>query len=150
MSVRTLALSSVLVACATAQKPETAAPAAETAAPARETHAFLSVTGGHPHDLVHGVVHGLLQLDGRVMPVQPRIAVPARDPVVQPAAVAPRRPIAAELLLQKRDPQERHRLLQVVRRPQPGVAAADDAHVCGGVPGQRLAGSGNARLRVPE
>ena len=74
----------------------------------------------------------------------------ARRAVVQPAAVAPGGAVAGELLLQDGDPQEGLGLLQVVRGPQAGVAAADDRHV--GLGGRRAGpgGDGYADRPVPE
>jgi len=47
----------------------------------------------------------------------------------EPTSVSPRGSEAGKLLLQNRDPQVGLVLLQVVGRPQPRVAAADDGHV---------------------
>ena len=64
------------------------------------------------------------------------VAVPGNQPR-QPAAVAAGRAEPGEPGLQHRDAQRRVRALQVVRRPQAGVAGADDAHVGVAVARQR-------------
>lgn len=105
---------------------------------------------GHVDDLGDGLVHGLLEADRSVVAVQFGVAVAARDAVVEPAAVAARGSVAAELLFKDRDPQERGGLLQVVRRPQARVSTADDDDVGARVAGQGVAGERDAVVRVPE
>ena len=78
-----------------------------------------------PGDLGYGVAHREVQLlDAR--PVAPRRA---GEQSADPAAVAARRPEPAELRLEHDDAKLRRCRGEVVRRPQPGVAAADDADV---------------------
>ena len=93
---------------------------------------------GNVDDLVHGVVEGLLPGQHAVAPVQLRhpVAVSGYQPG-QPSAVAARGAEPGEPRLQHDDPQRRIGPLQVVRRPQPGVAGADDAHIGVPVAGQR-------------
>ena len=106
--------------------------------------------GGDAYDFVDGVVHRLLEADGGVVAVEFRVAVAARDAVVEPAAVAPGGAVAAELGFQDGDVEEGDGLLEVVGGPQAGVSAADDADVGRAVAGQGLAGGGSALIRVPE
>ena len=93
---------------------------------------------GDVDDLVDGVVEGLLPGQHAVAAVQLRhpVAVSGHQPG-QPAAVAARRAEPGEPRLQHDDAQRRVGPLQVVGRPQPGVAGADDAHVGVAVAGQR-------------
>ena len=100
---------------------------------------------GDADDLVDGVVHGLLEADGGVVAVEPGVAVAAGDAVVEPAAVAAGGSVAAELPRGRRF-EEGDGLFEVVRRPEAGVSAADDADVRGDVAGQRLPGSRGAVL----
>lgn len=100
------------------------------------------LVGGGADDFADGVVHGLLEAYGGVVAVEFRVAGAAGDAVVEPAAVAAGGAVAAELGFQDSDVEEGYCLLEVVRRPESGVAAADDADVCGGVAGQGFAGAG--------
>ena len=86
---------------------------------------------GDLDDLVHGVVERALPGHHAVAPVLlgHRVAV-AGHQSGQPATVAPGRAEAREPRFEHDDPQRRIRPLQVVRRPQSGVAGADDADVC--------------------
>ena len=99
-----------------------------------------------PQHLVDGVVHRVLQGDDAVAAVGRGVPAPgAGQRRGQPAAVAPARAVAAEPRLEQDDAQGGVGLLEVVRRPEAGEAAADDADV--GVP---VAGQGRPRRREPD
>jgi len=89
-----------------------------------------------PQHLVDGVVQRHLQrvCGGRAVGAHVPVAATG-DRVRQPAAVAARGPVAHVALFHDDDAQVRRGAGQVVRRPQAGVARADDAHV-----GRRRAG----------
>ena len=92
-------------------------------------------------DLVDGVVEGLLPRQHAVAAVQLRhpVAITGHQPR-QPAAVATRRAEPGEARLQHDDAQRGVGALEVVGRPQPGVAGADDAHIGVTVTRQRRTG----------
>ena len=71
-------------------------------------------------------------------------AAVTRGQAGQPAAVAPGGAEPGEAGFEHGDPQARVELLEVVGRPQSGVAGADDADVGLAVPGQRTAGGRQA------
>ena len=90
-------------------------------------------------------------VDTRLRRADPRRRRPAAGQLGrQPPAVAARRAVAGELRLQHGDPQPRVGHRQVVRRPQPGEAATDDADVAVTSPGSGGQGRGKPDLRVPE
>ena len=132
-------------------RPSWAALRATSSSPPRMMSASMPSRGGdldHPGD--RRVERPLLR-DRRPAVAAPDVLLAAAgDAVGQPAAVAPRGAVPGEPRLQHDDPQVRPRALQVVGRPQPGVAGADDAHVGVGRAGQRRAGRRRTDLAPPE
>ena len=111
-------------------RPRWAALRGEAGRAALDEVAVDALVGADLADLVDGVVHRLLHRDRapavRAMADRRRLDGEERR---APAAVAARRAEARDLRLEDRDPQRRIGAMQVVRRPQAGVAGADDGDV---------------------
>ncbi|KJL36859.1 hypothetical protein RR49_01412 [Microbacterium ginsengisoli] len=111
-----------------------------------------ALTGGDREHLVDRVVERALLGDRGLAAVAADVALAAaRHRVGEPAAVAARGAVAREALLDHRDPQRRIEARERVRRPESGVAGADDAHVRLDRPCKRRARRGRpAPTRPPE
>ena len=84
----------------------------------------------HSPHLIHGGEHCPLERQEAVAPATPFVqARRAREEPRDPTAVATRRAKTRHLALQHHDPQRGLGKLEVVGRPQAGVARTDDRHV---------------------
>ena len=106
-----------------------------------------------PRASPHARMPGMIRSPARASSTAPSSPSTGRSPgerrpvAVEEAAVAPARPVPADLRLEQRDAQLGRALPQRQRRPEPRVAAADDRNVGDRVPAR--AGRRRLALRAP-